>query len=147
VRSFHNILGEHGQRLTILSLLPSLKREGAEEVEECPVEELPGRMYQIAGGEEADILAAVTLGKAGDVTVSDHQELRALVDQLVHSAEAEGAQRAEIHFIDADDIGRDDDGSALAASVKQMLVDARASGQTVAVLGVVLRADPEPAPA
>ncbi len=145
MRSLHNILGEHGQRLTILSLLPAVNEGGPEQVEECAVGDLPGRIYQIAGGDQVDILAAVTLGQGGEVTVSDRQALHAVVDQLVRTAEADGAQRAEIHYLGPDDLDEEDDGTALTAAVEKMLADARSSGQTVAVLGVVLRGDAEPA--
>jgi hypothetical protein len=141
VRSFHNILGERGQRLTILSLLPSVTA-GAGEVEEVPVGELPGRIYQIAGGDGGDILASVTIGETGEVTTSDRQALHSLVDELVDIAEREGAERAEIHYLVSEDDAEDGDGSTAAEAVERLLAAARSSDQSVAVLGVVLRRDP-----
>jgi hypothetical protein len=82
---WHNILGENGQRLTILSLLahPGGEPPGALPTGELTLQQAVDEIFRLAGDDgEAQVVLSVTDENDGSFLSEEHVPLQDLVDRL-----------------------------------------------------------------
>jgi hypothetical protein len=143
MKRWHNILGEGGERLTILSLLPRVDAPPPADPVAVPLHELAARLGEMTSD---DVVAVLTV-TGGAVVSSDEETIAALTDQLGALASGDGSMVAEIRVLGADPgEGADlvDDLADVDAAIDRFVDLARQHER--AVLSVVVRRAPTPDP-
>ena len=102
---WHNILGEDGQRLTILSVLPRVTPDPATQVE-LSLREAIDELFRIAG-EDGHARVVLDVSVRGDdepqFTTEENLSMRELADRLYGSFGSEGDSAAVLRTLGPDD--------------------------------------------
>jgi hypothetical protein len=105
--SWHNSLGENGQRLTILSVLPRVQlSDGNVGADEMSLREAVDELFRIAGEDgQAQVLMLTTSGEGQEYAVSVEEQisLKDLADQLYESFGRDGRSRSKLQILSAND--------------------------------------------
>jgi hypothetical protein len=106
--SWHNALGEDGQRLTILSVLPraSSNLTGAGQDAELSLREAIDELFRIAGedGHAGVVLNVTVQGPDGpEFTTEENVSLRDLADRLYGSYGADGGSASYLRVLTPED--------------------------------------------
>ncbi len=146
MRSLHNILGEGGRPLTVLSLLPTVAddddaEEDGPEGRELSLAELEDRLVRLTG-DGGQALAMVTLAPGGTVTLAEQVPMPRVLAALRELAGSPAATSV-VHRLRAEPPGEDggEDGGAptpdqaeLEAIVRQLLAAQQEGNEVLCIL-------------